>query len=101
MKKFWYVSRDPSTVGYHDPKTAYFNKQQAKDFAESMVKKTGHDFYVMESMELVKPAAPPVEWIKVPEVSQVKKKADRPRDTRGRFLPYLSSSAYYPYSSDY
>lgn len=84
MRKFWYVSRDPSTVGYHDPKTAYFSLDEAKAFAEKMVKTTGHDFYVMESVQMVKPAAPPVKWLDV-----IPAPAKRLRDEFGRFVPVI------------
>lgn len=100
MQKFWYVSRDPSTVSYHDPKKAFFMKSQAKEFAEKMVKETGHDFYVMEAVELVRKTAPPIEWINISEPVGVKAKpittnttnrwfdylAGRWRDANGRFV---------------
>ena len=65
MKKFWYVSRDPATVGYHDPKQAFFTLAEAKAQAESLCKKYGHDFYVMESVQMVKQSKPPIEWVSV------------------------------------
>lgn len=89
MKKFWYVSRDPATVGYHDPKHAFFTKEEAKKEAEGLCRKTGHDFYVMEAVELVKQSKPPIEWLQVPEAvsrnNWYDQRTYRYRDSLGRF----------------
>lgn len=82
MQKFWYVSRDPATVSYHDPKKAFFDKSEAKKFAEKMVRSTGHDFYVMEAIEMVKQATPPIEWN---TVETPKKKLKRARNSWGQW----------------
>lgn len=83
MKKFWYISRDPSTVGYHDPKKAFFTIEDAKKEAESLCRKHGHDFYVMESVQLVKQSTPPIVWVEVTQNDAVSK--GRKRDFLGRF----------------
>ena len=61
-QKFWYVSRSPEEVPYHDPKKAHYSLAAAKSFAAQLCKDTGHRFFVMEAIEMVEPQVPPLAW---------------------------------------
>ena len=61
-KKFWMVCREIGSVKTHDPKQVFSTKKFAMQHAEELARTTGHRYYLLESVDYVEPASPPVKW---------------------------------------